>query len=80
VRIISAETLLGYDERQKCDKIQKIFEDAYKSPKSLILLDNLERLLEYVPIPPLTPPSPPPFLAPSSPFLFANSVLRTIFF
>lgn len=52
IKLVSAETLLGYDERTKCDKIQKIFEDAYKSPKSLIIIDEIERLLEYVPIGP----------------------------
>ena len=52
IRIISPETLLGYDERQKCDSIQKVFEDAYKCDCGLILLDNIERILEYVPIGP----------------------------
>lgn len=52
IRIISPETLLGYDERQKCDNIQKVFEDAYKCDCGMILLDNIERLLEYVPIGP----------------------------
>jgi vesicle-fusing ATPase len=52
IRIISPESLLGYDERQKCDNIQKVFEDAYKCDCGLILLDNIERILEYVPIGP----------------------------
>jgi len=62
IRIVSPETLLGYDERQKCDNIQKVFEDAYKCDCGLILLDNIERLLEYVPIGPR----------------FSNAILQTL--
>jgi hypothetical protein len=29
-----------------------VFEDAYRSPLSVIILDDIERLLEYVPIGP----------------------------
>lgn len=34
------------------NKISKIFNDAYKSPLSCIMIDNLERLIEYVDIGP----------------------------
>lgn len=37
---------------QKINDITKIFEDAYKSPLSLIILDSIERLLEYVAVGP----------------------------
>lgn len=30
----------------------QVFEDAYKSPLSIVILDDIERLLEYVPIGP----------------------------
>ena len=36
----------------KCQALSKVFEDAYKSPLSLIVLDDIERLLEYVAIGP----------------------------
>ena len=36
----------------KVQAIAKIFEDAYKSPLSLIVLDDIERLLEFVHIGP----------------------------
>ncbi|KAF6155840.1 hypothetical protein GIB67_039171 [Kingdonia uniflora] len=49
VKIISAETMLGLSESTKCAQIVKVFEDAYKSPLSIIILDDIERLLEYVP-------------------------------
>jgi len=52
IKLITPENYVGEDERQKCMEINKIFEDAYKSPLSLIIIDNIERLLEYVPIGP----------------------------
>jgi vesicle-fusing ATPase len=52
VKIISAETMIGLHESTKCAQIIKVFEDAYKSPLSVIVLDDIERLLEYVAIGP----------------------------
>ncbi|KAI3964642.1 hypothetical protein MKX01_020459, partial [Papaver californicum] len=52
VKIISAETMIGLSESSKCAQIVKVFEDAYKSQLSIIVLDDIERLLEYVPIGP----------------------------
>ncbi|XAR68334.1 Vesicle-fusing ATPase [Bertholletia excelsa] len=52
VKIISAETMIGLSESSKCAQIVKVFEDAYKSPLSIIVLDDIERLLEYVAIGP----------------------------
>ncbi|XP_031103443.1 vesicle-fusing ATPase-like [Ipomoea triloba] len=52
VKIISAETMIGLSEGSKCAQIVKVFEDAYKSPLSIIILDDIERLLEYVAIGP----------------------------
>lgn len=51
-KMISPEDLIGYHESNKAAKISKIFEDSYRSPLSLIILDNIERLLEYVRIGP----------------------------
>lgn len=50
VKIISAEDLIGTSTFFKVQYILKTFEDAYKSPRSLIILDDLERLIEYVDI------------------------------
>ncbi|KAA8526124.1 hypothetical protein F0562_007776 [Nyssa sinensis] len=47
VQIISAETMIGLSESSKCARIIKVFEDAYKLPLSIIILDDIERLLEY---------------------------------
>ncbi|KAL5715501.1 vesicle-fusing ATPase [Ranunculus cassubicifolius] len=52
VKIISAETMIGLSESSKCAQIVKVFEDAYKSQLSIVILDDIERLLEYVPIGP----------------------------
>ncbi|KAL7103618.1 hypothetical protein ACP275_08G190700 [Erythranthe tilingii] len=41
--------MIGLSEPTKCAQIVKVFEDAYKSPLSIIILDNIERLLGYVP-------------------------------
>ncbi|CAA2987388.1 vesicle-fusing ATPase [Olea europaea subsp. europaea] len=52
VKIISAESMIGLSEGSKCAQIVKVFEDAYKSPLSIIILDDIERLLDYVAIGP----------------------------
>lgn len=62
VKIISPELMVGDSEAVKCSRIAKVFEDAYKSPLSIIVLDNIERLIEYVDIGPR----------------FSNAVLQTI--
>lgn len=62
VKRISGESLLRYHESGKADAIAKVFNDAYKSPLSLIILDDLERLMEYVAVGPR----------------FSNSVLQTL--
>merc|ERR1719384_2920059 len=49
VRRIGSETFVGYSEQAKVSAITRIFEDAYKSPLSVIVLDDLERLMDYVP-------------------------------
>ncbi|XP_077229727.1 AAA-type ATPase family protein [Tasmannia lanceolata] len=52
VKIVSAETMVGFSESNKCGHIIKIFEDAYKSQLSVVILDDIERLLDFVPIGP----------------------------
>ena len=39
-------------ESAKAQHIARVFDDAHKSPLSLVMLDDLERLLEYVRIGP----------------------------
>eukprot|EP00088_Acartia_fossae_P024631 TRINITY_DN25545_c0_g1_i2.p1 TRINITY_DN25545_c0_g1~~TRINITY_DN25545_c0_g1_i2.p1 ORF type:complete len:745 (-),score=173.11 TRINITY_DN25545_c0_g1_i2:453-2687(-) len=52
VKICSPEDMVGYTESAKCLKIKKVFEDAYRSSMSCVLVDNIERLLDYGPIGP----------------------------
>lgn len=42
--------MVGFGEAQKVAAITKIFVDSYKSPLSVIVVDNIERLLDWVPI------------------------------
>ncbi|CAK9857484.1 unnamed protein product [Sphagnum jensenii] len=62
IKIVSAESMIGLQESTKCGMITKVFEDAYKSPLSIIILDDIERLLEFVDIGPR----------------FSNVILQTI--
>lgn len=50
IKIVSAESMVGFSESSKCTEIAKVFEDAHKSALSMIILDDIERLLEYVAI------------------------------
>mmetsp|Transcript_32437 Transcript_32437/g.33062 ORF Transcript_32437/g.33062 Transcript_32437/m.33062 type:complete len:789 (+) Transcript_32437:82-2448(+) len=52
VRMISADSMIGNSESQKCQTLLRIFTDAYKSPLSVIFIDDIERIIEYSPIGP----------------------------
>ena len=52
VKLISPESFVGISEAGKAMAIARVFDDAHKSPLSLVVLDDLERLLEYVRIGP----------------------------
>lgn len=52
VKIISSQKYVGFSEAAKCQAIAKVFDDACKSQLSIIILDDIERLLEYVSIGP----------------------------
>ncbi|XP_071050652.1 vesicle-fusing ATPase 1-like [Onthophagus taurus] len=52
VKVCSPEEMVGYTETAKCLHIRKVFDDAYRSTLSCIVVDNIERLLDYGPIGP----------------------------
>lgn len=52
VRLISPEQFVGYSEPAKCAALARVFDDAHKSPLSVVVLDNIERMIEYAPIGP----------------------------
>lgn len=62
VRMISADEMIGYSDMSKSQMIHKAFMDSYKSPLSLIFIDDIERIIDYVPIGPR----------------FSNTVLQTL--
>jgi len=51
-KLLSPNSMIGASEHAKAGMIAKVFDDAHKSPLSLVILDDLERLLEYVRIGP----------------------------
>ena len=52
VRMISADDMIGFSEMSKCQEIHRAFLDSYKSPLSLIFIDDIERIIDYVAIGP----------------------------
>lgn len=52
MKMISPQNLVGLSELGKVTFINKIFNDAYKSPLSVIVVDCVEKVLEYVPLGP----------------------------
>ena len=52
MKLLTSDGFVGASEAAKCQALAKLFDDAYKSPLSLIVLDDIERLLEYVSIGP----------------------------
>ena len=45
MKLLSPDSMVGFSETQKVAAISKVFADSYKSPLSVIVVDNLERLL-----------------------------------
>ncbi|KAG7109847.1 Vesicular-fusion protein sec18 like [Verticillium longisporum] len=53
VKLVSPQNLTPFrDEFGKKDYLSKVFADAYKSPLSIVILDNFEQLIEWNPIGP----------------------------
>ncbi|KAF0310706.1 Vesicle-fusing ATPase 1 [Amphibalanus amphitrite] len=52
IKICSPEDMVGFTEAAKVQVIRKLFDDAYRSQLSCIVVDNIERLLEYTSVGP----------------------------
>lgn len=52
MKICSPDDMVGFTESAKCKAIRKVFDDAYRSMMSCVVVDNIERLLDYGPIGP----------------------------
>lgn len=50
IKLITPDNMIGFSEGMKMEHMRKIFSDAYKSPLSIVLIDNLESIIEWVPI------------------------------
>ncbi|KAF9450678.1 vesicular-fusion protein SEC18 [Macrolepiota fuliginosa MF-IS2] len=55
IKLISPDNMVGFMESQKVQAITKVFTDSYKSPLSVVVVDNIERLigvdgLDYTPV------------------------------
>lgn len=62
IKLISPRELIGYADYEKIQQIKDIFINGYKSARSIIILDDIESLIDYVPLGPR----------------FSNLVLQTI--
>lgn len=45
IKLITPDNMVGFSDTQQVLAISKVFADSYKSPMSVIVLDNIERLL-----------------------------------
>ncbi|KAG0645302.1 Vesicular-fusion sec18 [Hyphodiscus hymeniophilus] len=52
IKLVSAENMVGFSEMAKIQYLNKVFSDAYKSPQNIVVIDNIERIIEWVPIGP----------------------------
>ncbi|TIC68428.1 vesicular-fusion protein SEC18 [Wallemia mellicola] len=52
IKLVSPEDMVGFNEAQKIAHMNQVFNDSYKSPLSIVVIDQIERLFDYVPIGP----------------------------
>lgn len=52
IRLISPDQMIGKSESEKVQFIDNTFRDAYKSPLNVLIVDDIEGLIDFVPIGP----------------------------
>lgn len=52
IKLCSPGNMVGLNESMRIEHIRRIFDDAYKSPLSLILIDSIELIVDWNPIGP----------------------------
>lgn len=52
IKLVRPVDMVGMNELQKIQHLSKIFTDAYKSPLNVLVLDNVELLVDWVPVGP----------------------------
>ena len=62
IKMCSPDDMIGFNESMKIEHMRRIFDDAYKSPLSIVVIDNIERIIDWIPIGPR----------------FSNSVLQAL--
>ncbi|KAH0559288.1 transport between ER and Golgi ATPase protein [Trichoglossum hirsutum] len=62
IKLASPESMVGFNEMQKVEYLNRVFRDSYKSPLNVVVVDNIERIIDWVPIGPR----------------FSNPVLQTL--
>ena len=78
IKLISPDNMVGFSEAQKVSAITKVFSDSYKSPLSVVVVDNIERLIGIYTSPCKVLPYNPLFTQighlwePGSPMLFCK--------
>ncbi|KAB8345889.1 hypothetical protein FH972_022944 [Carpinus fangiana] len=50
VKVVTPYDLIGMNDMAKVQHLHKIFADAYKSPLSALLLDDIEGMIDWVPV------------------------------
>eukprot|EP01060_Flectonema_neradi_P037150 TRINITY_DN738_c1_g1_i1.p1 TRINITY_DN738_c1_g1~~TRINITY_DN738_c1_g1_i1.p1 ORF type:complete len:787 (+),score=162.60 TRINITY_DN738_c1_g1_i1:59-2362(+) len=48
IKVVSGDDMTGFFENSKVNYIKKAFDDAHKSPYSVVILDEIEDLIDYV--------------------------------
>lgn len=62
IKLLTPDNMVGFSEAAKVQAISKVFADSAKSPMSVVVVDNIERLLDWTPVGPR----------------FSNAVLQTL--
>ncbi|CAK4034433.1 Vesicular-fusion sec18 [Lecanosticta acicola] len=52
IKLVRPVDMAGMNEIQKIQHLSKIFTDAYKSPSNLLVLDDIDLMLDWVPVGP----------------------------
>jgi len=52
IKLVTPHDMIGMSEAMKVSQLDKVFRDADKSPLSIVVIDNIEGLLDWVPIGP----------------------------
>lgn len=52
IKLVRPADMVGMNEMQKIQHLSKVFTDAYKSPLNTLVLDDIELLIDWVPVGP----------------------------